>query len=466
MPQTNKLTTTMPEVPGYAVRVLDALEAAGHEAWVVGGWVRDALLGRAGHDVDVTTSAPWPETARVLREAGIEVHETGTAHGTVTAVVDGLPVETTTYRVESGYSDLRHPDEVRFVTDVREDLARRDFTVNAMAYHPERGLLDPFGGREDLAAGVIRAVGEPGVRFGEDALRVLRAVRFACRLNAAIEPATQEALVASAAELRAIAHERIGQELDGILATGRVAWALRREFAVMSTAVPELAPLAGFDQKSPYHAYDVLEHTARVCAGVECVTGGCASQALRWAALLHDVAKPACWSQDAGGRGHFFGHPEAGARVAASVMGRLALPRETIRQTCTLIRLHDLEIFPKVRSVRRTLSRLEEACSGRGPALAFELIDLKRGDALGKAPKCRTYAVELDEMAAAVRAELAAGAVLKASDLAVDGRDVMRERGIDPGPGVGMVLAGLLSQVLAGDLENSREALLAELRYR
>ena len=172
------------ELPDCARRVVGALEAAGHEAWVVGGWVRDALLGRPGHDVDVTTSAPWQETARVLRAAGIEVHETGTAHGTVTAVVGGEPVETTTYRVEGAYSDFRHPDEVRFVTDVREDLARRDFTVNAMAFHPKRGLLDPFGGRRDLAARVIRAVGEPRRRFGEDALRVLRAVRFACRLGA------------------------------------------------------------------------------------------------------------------------------------------------------------------------------------------------------------------------------------------------------------------------------------------
>ena len=248
------------ELPAYALQVVGSLEAAGHEAWVVGGWVRDALLGRPGHDVDVTTSAPWQETARVLRAAGIEVHETGTAHGTVTAVADGRPVETTTYRVEGAYSDRRHPDEVRFVTDVREDLARRDFTVNAMAFHPQRGLLDPFGGEKDLAARVIRAVGEPRRRFEEDALRVLRAVRFACRLDAAIEPATQEALLACAPELDQIARERIGQEMrerigqemDGILATGRAAWALRHEFPVLAAAIPELAPMAGFDQKSPY----------------------------------------------------------------------------------------------------------------------------------------------------------------------------------------------------------------------
>lgn len=454
----------MPEVPAYAMRVVDALEAAGYEAWVVGGWVRDALMGKSGHDVDVTCSCPWEKTERTLSAAGIEVHRTGVAHGTVTAVVDGLPVETTTYRVEGAYTDRRHPDEVRFVTNVREDLARRDFTVNAMAYHPRRGLLDPFGGQRDLELGVIRAVGEPCRRFGEDALRVLRAVRFACRLGFGIEPATQEALEACADELDDIARERVGAELDGILASGRAAWALRHEFAVMAAAVPELAPMAGFDQRSPYHAYDVLEHTARVCAGVECVCGGLPSQALRWAALLHDVAKPACWSQDASGRGHFFGHPEEGARVAGRVMGRLALPKAVTREAQALIRLHDLPVEARGASCRRMMSLLEGACPGRGRALAFALVDLKRADALGKAGACRGYAVDLDAMAARVRAEVAAGCPLTVRELAVGGADVIRERGLEPGPGVGLVLDALLSAVLSGELGHGRDDLLAELR--
>ena len=453
------------ELPGYARVVVDALEGAGFEAWVVGGWVRDALLGRAGHDVDVTTSAPWQQTARVLRAAGVEVHETGTAHGTVTAVVEGHPVETTTYRVESGYSDRRHPDEVRFVTDVREDLARRDFTVNAMAFHPERGLLDPFGGARDLTARVIRAVGEPRLRFEEDALRVLRAVRFACRLDASIEPATQAALTACAPELADIACERIGQELDGILATGRAAWALRHEFAVLSAAVPELAPLEGFDQRSPYHAYDVLEHTARVCAGAECFAGGVASQALRWAALLHDVAKPACWSQDESGRGHFFGHPAEGARVARRVLGRLALPTELVRAVATLIATHERDVAATPASVRRLLAALEKGAPGQAAPLAWAHIDLRRADAVAKARRCRGYASELDGVAAVLRSELAAGPVWRVADLAVGGADVIRERGMEPGPGVGMVLSQLLSAVMAGEVPNEREALLGWLRW-
>ncbi len=458
--------TPMPPVPAYALQVIGALEAAGFEAWVVGGWVRDALLGRAGHDVDVTTSAPWEKTAATLRAAGIEVHETGTAHGTVTAVVAGQPVETTTYRVEGAYTDQRHPDDVRFVDDIRLDLARRDFTVNAMAYHPERGLLDPYGGESDLAAGVIRAVGEPRLRFEEDALRVLRAVRFACRLGFDIEPATQEALVACAGELSGIAAERVGQELQGILDSGRVAWAIRHETDVLLAALPELAPARGFDQKSPYHAYDVLEHTARVCAGVECFTGGVASPHLRWAGLLHDVAKPACASFDELGRGHFFGHQPEGARMATRVMGRLALPKETIRRTAALIELHDYPVQRKNPvSARRMVQQLERRCPAEGRALAFDLLDLKRADAIGKAVAHRDYAFKLDTIEGRLRRDAAAGFAANVGELAVDGADVMRERGIEPGPGVGMVLREALEAVVDGSVENSREALLAWLRY-
>ena len=458
--------TPMPPVPAYALQVIDALEAAGFEAWVVGGWVRDALLGRPGHDVDVTTSAPWQQTAAVLRAAGIEVHETGTAHGTVTAVVAGQPVETTTYRVEGAYSDRRHPDDVRFVDEVREDLARRDFTVNAMAYHPRRGLLDPYGGEKDLAAGVIRAVGEPRLRFEEDALRVLRAVRFACRLGFDIEPATQEALVACAGELNGIANERVGQELQGILDSGRVAWAIRHQTDVFLAALPELAPARGFDQKSPYHAYDVLEHTARVCAGVEEFCGGVVPSHLRWAALLHDVAKPACASFDELGRGHFFGHQGEGARMAVRIMSRLALPKETVRRTAALIGLHDYSLQRRRPvSTRRMVLELERSCPDEGRMLAFDLLNLKRADAIGKAVAYRGDAVKLDIIERRLREDIAAGFAANVGELAIDGADVMRERGIDPGPGVGMVLREALECVVDGSVKNSREDLLSWLRY-
>lgn len=451
-------------LPDYALRVIDVLESRGHEAWAVGGWVRDSVRGAPAHDVDVTTSARWQETEAALADAGVEVHETGTKHGTVTAVVAGKPVEVTTYRVESGYSDHRHPDQVRFVADVREDLARRDFTINAMAYHPVRGLLDPFGGAADLAAGTIRAVGDPQERFSEDALRVLRAVRFACRLGFDVEPATQAALESSAFELADISQERIGQEMDGIVRSGHVGWALMHETAALSAAIPELVSLAGFDQHSPYHAYDVLEHTARVCRAVEEFTGGLALPELRWAALLHDIAKPATFSVDDSGRGHFFGHPKLGAQMAQTIMRRMALPGELVMPTRMLVRLHDHRVVPTPRSIRRTLVKFERACPGRAPALTFALIDLKRADAVSKAPEAAYYALELDRMRDALRAVLAEGGIYRRADLAVGGGEVMEAAGLAPGPVVGVLLDELFVSVVNGELPNDREALLAQVR--
>lgn len=453
-------------VPGYGLRVLRALEDAGFEAWVVGGWVRDALLGASMHDVDVTTSATWQETERVLSAAGMEVHETGIAHGTVTAVSEGRPVEVTTYRVEGAYSDRRHPDEVRFVRDVREDLARRDFTVNAMAYHPERGLLDLFGGREDLVCGVVRAVGDPYRRFEEDALRVLRAVRFACRLGFEVEPRTQAALVACAPELDGIARERVGQEMGGVIASGRVAWALRHEFDVVARAVPVLAPMRGMDQRSPYHAYDLLEHTARVCAAVEAFAGGVPTQALRWAALLHDVGKPVCASVDGDGRGHFRDHQRVGAAICRNALLGLALPREVAGRAAALVRYHDRHLSASPAGVRRLLRRLDQARPGEAPALAYQLLDLQRADAVGKTRACARRAVSLAAFEQALSAELAGGTAFRVRDLAVGGGDVMRELGLAPGPAVGEALSGLLDGVIYGRVENSRDALLAWLRER
>lgn len=451
------------DLPAYAWQTLDVLEAAGFEAWVVGGWVRDALRGAPSHDVDMATDARWQEVKRALEAAGIPVHETGTAHGTVTAVVDGRPIEITTFRTEGTYTDHRHPDQVNFVRDAREDLARRDFTVNAMAYHPDRGLLDPFGGREDLARGLIRAVGDPNRRFEEDALRVLRAVRFACRLGFEIEPGTQRALVTWAPGLRDIAQERIGQEVSGILGTGRMSWALLCQKPVMCQAIGELAACDGFDQRSPYHAYDVLEHTARVCRGVEEFTGGMASPELRWAALLHDVAKPLTFTLGEDGHGHFYGHPKLGSQMAGTILHRLAVPRELAARVVALVRLHDRPTSARRRSVYHELLDLEAACPGHARQLALQLTDLKRADAVSKTPEAAAYAVELDRLEAIQRRLLAGGVCLTTSDLAVDGRDVMGRAGLAPGPQVGAVLAGLLREVSDGRVANDREALLARL---
>lgn len=448
------------ECPDSALRVVRSLEDAGYEAWVVGGWVRDTLRGVPGHDVDVTTAAPWRETARVLHEAGMAVHETGTAHGTVTAVCAGVPIEVTTYRVEGSYSDHRHPDEVRFVTDVREDLARRDLTINAMAWHPDRGLLDPFGGARDLASGIIRTVGDPGARFGEDALRVLRAVRFSARMGFDVEPATQRALVAHAPDLADVASERIGQEVDAIVRAGKAGRVLFDQPEVMCAAIPELAPARGFEQRSVYHVYDVYEHIAHVCCAVEAFSAGLASPELRWAALLHDVAKPSTCSVDEAGHGHFFGHPHEGARMAGCVMRRMAIPAEVTVPATELVRLHDDRMPATAKAVRRLLGRLSHTCPGHETAVAFSLFDLRRADAVSKCPSAATWAVELDRYSKILRQEVLRGPVFGVRQLAVGGSDVMRACGMRPGPVVGMQLDMLLNAVMAGEVPNERQALL------
>lgn len=450
--------------PAYARRVIDVLESAGYEAWAVGGWVRDALRGEAGHDVDVTTSASWQDSERVLSAAGIAVHQTGTAHGTVTAVCDGEPVEVTTYRVEEGYTDHRHPDVVRFVSNVHEDLARRDLTINAMAWHPTRGLLDPFGGQDDLREGIIRAVGDPEVRFGEDALRVLRAVRFSVRFGFDIEPTMQRALQKCAPQLAFVAQERVGQELSGIVSIGAVGRALREQPVVMCEALPELAACRGFDQKSVYHAYDVYDHIAHVCCACEAFTAGLARPELRWAALLHDVAKPATYSEDADGHGHFFDHPRQGSLVARRIMRRLAIPNEVSAATELLIRLHDEPMPATRKAIRRLLAKLAKTCPGREAPLAFSLFNLRRADAVSKVPKASTWAGEQDRYTALLREELAQGPVFNVRQLAVSGVDIMRECGIRPGPGVGMQLDVLLHAVIDGDVPNTRDDLIVWLR--
>ena len=462
------MTSTSPQdvryqPPAYALRILDVLEEAGFEAWIVGGWVRDALRGAPPHDVDVCSSAHWEQAASVLQDAGMKVHETGAQHGTITVVVEGHPVEVTTYRSEGTYSDHRHPDEVTFIADAREDLARRDFTINAIAYHPERGLLDPYGGCEDLAAGIIRAVGDPSARFAEDALRVLRAVRFACRMGFDVEEKTHQALVDAAPGLADIAQERIGQEMCGILETGRVGWALMHETDVMCAAIPELGPMRGFDQRSSWHAYDVMEHTAHVCNAVEAFTAGVASLRLRWAALLHDVGKPATFVLDNMGVGHFYGHPVLGSEQADFIMRRMGLPNDLVKGAWTLVRYHDHIVRPTARSMRRTLAVMEESFPGMALPLAHELMELKRADAVSKVPKCAWYAVELDEMDRLLREEQRAGMTLHVRDLAVGGKEVLEVTGGRPGPMIGRVLHQLLAAVIDGEVENTFGALMEEL---
>lgn len=450
-------------VPGYGMRSLQVLNDAGHQGFLVGGLVRDALLGQAAHDVDVTTDAPWQRVAQAFRALGFEVIESGTRHGTVTAVVEGRPVEITTFRVDGAYSDGRHPDDVRFVSRVEDDLSRRDLTINAMAWSPERGLVDPFGGREDLRAGLVRAVGDPDERMGEDALRVIRALRFASRLGFSLDPSTERAVRAHADDLAKVAAERVGAEWDGLVAGAHAPDVLRAFPDVARVVVPEIGPMVGFDQRSRWHCYDVWEH----CLHALALLAPEASPLVRQATLLHDVGKPACFSLDEAGHGHFYDHEDVGSRMARDVFRRLRWRSLDIDRACLLIRVHDHRVEPTERGVRRMLARLAGSytgAAGDAEAIFLDLLQLKRADVAAHAPGCvARREAELDEVEAVFRKVVAERQVFRVRDLAVSGRDVMA-LGVPWGPEVGRILRTLLAQVIDGRLANERDALLAAAR--
>ena len=437
----------MMTIPRAALTAVAQLNQAGFEAYLVGGCVRDLLMGRTPGDYDLTTSAAPEQVQAVF--SGCRTIETGLRHGTVTVLLEGLPLEITTFRTDGGYSDHRHPDSVRFASTLREDLARRDFTVNAMAWHPEKGLQDLFGGRQDLEAGVIRCVGSPSQRFSEDALRILRALRFAAVLGFSLDPATAEAALEQRALLACVSRERIAAELTKLLCGRDMRRVVTACWPVLAVPVPELAAMAGFDQHSRYHCYDVLTHCAAAAEAVP------PEKVLRWAALLHDAGKPACFTLDPEGAGHFYGHAKRSAAMAEEILTRLRFDRETIRRVRALVELHDYPIDPPdgspERAVRRLLSRL-------GETDFFALLALKRGDALAHAPAFRARAEACSRFESLGRELLQQQACFSLRDLAVRGGDLM-ELGVS-GPALGALLNRLLEAVMDGRVPNEKQALL------
>lgn len=432
------------ELPAAVREVLCRLWAAGYEAYAVGGCVRDSLRGVAPKDYDVTTSALPEQTQRVF--AGYRTIETGLRHGTLTVLCLGQAIEVTTYRIDGGYTDGRHPDSVTFTASLQADAARRDFTINAMAYAPDRKIMDFYGGRADLAAHLIRAVGNPSARFDEDALRILRALRFASVLGFTIEEKTAAALRAGAGRLDAVSPERIREELIKLLC-GRAAESVLRDYAdVVFTVLPELAPMRGFEQHSPYHCYDVWEHTLHAVGAIP------PEPILRLAALLHDAGKPATFSLREG-VGHFFGHAAASETLADALLRRLRFDRATREEICRLVRHHDGVIEPEEKTIRRKLSRL-------GEQTFFRLLALQRADCEAQHPALRDRLKRLELCGEMARRILDEQPCLGLSALAVNGDTLIRAGIAAPGRSLGATLSALLDEVLEGKLENSAEPLL------
>ena len=347
-----------------AQAILTRLEQAGYQAFAVGGCVRDTLLGRTPGDWDITTSA-LPEQVMALFDAV----PTGIAHGTVTVRLEGRGFEVTTFRGDGPYLDGRHPSGVVFTRHLEEDLARRDFTVNAMAMDLRGRITDPFGGRENRPRRLLRCGAAPERRLPEDALRTLRALRFAAVLGFSVEPETAAALVHQAHRLDLIAPERVSHELQRLLTGAYVGPVLRQFAPVLAAVLPEIRPLMGFEQHSPHHRYDVWEHTVR---SVETIAP---QPVLRWTMLLHDVAKPQCFTLDEQGKGHFYGHDAQGAAMAEEILRRLRLPRRDTERIVLLIREHMRQIAPTEKSVGRALHRL-------GPEALEQLLAVQRADRL------------------------------------------------------------------------------------
>ena len=429
-------------IPEYVINLLETMEMAGHEAWCVGGCVRDILLGRIPGDWDVTTSALPEETMAVFGECALP---TGLQHGTVSVRTPGGTVEVTTYRVDGSYSDHRRPDSVTFTPSLEEDLRRRDFTVNAMAMDRRGNLRDPFGGRADLEKNCLRCVGEADRRFNEDALRILRGLRFASVLGFTIETETAAAIHRNRELLANIAAERIQVELFKLLEGDNCVLILREFVDVLGVFWPELLPMVGMDQKNYHHCYDVWEHTLHA---VEAVEG---KALLRCVALLHDVGKTKTMTLDAEGVGHFYGHPAKSEELADGMLRRLKCSNTFRERALRLIAWHDREVWPTDRSISRALRVL-------GEEDLRNLLAIKHADNLGQAAEFWDYQQEIDAVEAALEELLQREPCFSLKQLAVNGRDMMT-LGLQ-GAAIGQALESLLEAVLEGELPNEKTVLL------
>jgi tRNA nucleotidyltransferase (CCA-adding enzyme) len=432
------------QIPEQVNFILNSLNEAGYEAFVVGGCVRDALLGREPHDWDITTSA-LPSKVKEIFGRTID---TGLKHGTMTVMIDTEGYEVTTYRVDGVYEDGRHPREVTFTPSLREDLQRRDFTINAMAYGVKEGLVDLFGGRQDLASGLIRAVGDPMKRFSEDALRIMRAVRFSAQLGYEIEEKTLKAASALAPNLQKISSERIRDELEKTLLSERpdllsTAWkaGITKEF------LPEFDRCMETPQNNPHHCYTVGEHTLK---GVSLIRR---DRILRLTMLLHDIGKPAVRTTDEKGIDHFYGHPSVSREMAVQILRRLKYDNDTIRKVVKLVRCHDMQIRLTAPAVRKAVVKI-------GEDLFPLFLEVKQADLLAQSIYQREDKQEiLDEVKRLYAQIIDRGDCLNLKHLAVNGSDLVR-MGVKPGREVGDILARMLNDVLDVPSHNDKDYLL------
>lgn len=428
--------------------VLEQLHACGFDAYIVGGCVRDSIIGEIPKDWDVTTSALPEEVREVF--SGFTVIDTGIKHGTVTVILDHVPIEVTTFRTEFGYSDNRRPDRVEFVTDIRADLSRRDFTMNALAYDGvSDNVLDLFGGRADIEARCIRCVGDPAERFEEDALRILRALRFSAVLGFEIDHDTASAVHEKRKLLKNIAAERIFSELKQLLRGADCTRVLREFGDVIAVFMPEIKAMFGFSQNIKYHCYDVWEHTLHSIDAVP------RDAALRFTMLFHDSGKPECRTVEAAENGsidHFYGHAEVSRVLAGTVMERLKTDNRFYDTVTDLICRHDVYIPPTRKGVKRWLNKL-------GEERFWQLLAVKRADTLAQALEFRLERlIELDTLKRLADDVIKSGSCFGLKDLAINGDDCI-SIGLR-GREIGSALNSALNAVMDERISNNKQDIL------
>lgn len=439
------------KMPDNAAKIIDTLQKAGYEAYIVGGCVRDAILGKVPDDWDITTSAK-PEQVKALFKRTVD---TGIIHGTVTVVMKNPDkgqleaYEVTTYRVDGKYEDHRRPKEVTFTASLIEDMKRRDFTINAMAYNDKEGVIDHFGGIDDLKNQIIRCVGNPKERFDEDALRILRGVRFAAQLDFYIDTLTKEAIKNQAVFLKDISAERIHVELTKLLISNHPErLLLAYELGVTKVILPEFDKMMETQQNNPHHCYNVGVHTLHVVKNVK------PTECMRWAALLHDVAKPAC-KTTSDGKDHFYGHNEEGEKIAKAVLKRLKFDNDTLQKVTRLVYWHDYGMgqLPKISTFRRALNKM-------GKDLFESYADLKRADILAQSDYMRDKKLEnLESIIGYYERVIEENQCITVKELAITGKDLI-ELGMQPGKDLGTMLNYLLNLVLENPELNDKRVLI------
>lgn len=436
------------QLPEKVQFIISRLEQAGYEAYAVGGCVRDSLLGRQPHDWDVTTSAKPMQ----VKEAFRHTIDTGIRHGTVTVMLDHEGFEVTTYRIDGEYEDSRHPKEVTFTVNLVEDLKRRDFTINAMAYNDRSGIVDAFGGVEDLDYGIIRCVGEAAERFGEDALRILRAVRFSAQLGFTIADGTKAAAKALAPNLNHISAERIQAELVKLLVSAHPDY-MRDAYAlgITKAVLPELDAAFATQQNHPHHMYNVGEHL------MQCLLHTRADKSLRLAALLHDIGKPQTRTTDADGTDHFHGHVEVSERMAAAILKRLKFDNDTITKVQKYVKYHDYNAEPSAKAVRRAINKI-------GAEYFPQILELRRADTLAQSAYQQAEKLErIDAIARLYDEIMEQQQCVSLKTLEITGNDLIA-LGVPKGKRIGAILAELLDDVLQNPENNTHDYLMEEAK--